>query len=141
MKPPIRALKRLRYAFWCAALLAAGYLVLRFETVTLPSEACSPLLSISPGARLWIDVFARAPIEGDIVLFRAADLDDPEQPGALLLGRVEAPPLDLPTDVAQELAGGALWIVGDHPSCPVRDSRLLGPIPRAALEGRLVFTW
>ena len=128
-------LRRFRIALWLGAFAAAAYLLVRFETVTLPSEGCSPLLSISPGARLWIDVLPPETVLGDVVLCRESGSDN------LLLGRIAEPPLELTGDAARALAGGALWIVGDHPSCPARDSRLLGPVERDAVAGRLVFVW
>ncbi len=134
MKPSF-LLRRARVATWCLVLGISFYAVWRFELVRLPEGSCSPLLAVSAGERLWIDLHPDEVRPGDVVLF-----GDPAGE-SLLLGRVEIPPASLPAEALDALARGALWIVGDHPSCPARDSRLLGPIPRDGVAGRLLFAW
>lgn len=130
MRPP--RLRRLRLALWAAAAAGAAYLLWRFETLRLPEEGCSPVLAFAPGEPLLVDLHPSAVGPGDVVLFR-----HPED-GPLALGRISAPPPGTTPEAEEALAGGALWIAGDRPGCPSRDSRLLGPIPRAALRGRVL---
>jgi len=115
--------KRLRWIVWGVAAVLVGGLLLRYESLRLPSAGCSPLAAFDPGDRLLLDAW-RAPSEGDAVLFRG--------PEELLLGRV----LPFPEGLVKVPASWAsfdddhLWIVADGPDCPAADSRSLGPIAR-----------
>ena len=129
-----RFFKPMRIVLWVGVLAAGGYLMVRFDLASLPKGSCSPLLAISAGDRMWIDRHPREPKVGDIVLF--------EDPGSdrFLLGKVvEAPPALAP-DAQSLVDAGALWIEGDNSDCAVRDSRLLGPVSRDKLAGRVIMT-
>jgi hypothetical protein len=125
-----RFLARARIGLYAFAALAIVYLGWRFDTLTLPEEGCSPIRSIAPGARLFVDLHPRTIDPGDRLLFRAAD-------GELLLGVAFAPPESAPPEYGARVAAGEIWIVADDPGCPARDSRALGPIPRERVEGRI----
>lgn len=136
-----RALRRLRLAGWAAALLAALYLVWRFDLARLPEGSCSPVLAVGEGDRMWLDTRPGAVGPGDVVLFRDPAGAGPDGRRVLLLGKVVEAPPSLPAAAARAVDAGALWIVADHPSCPARDSRLLGPIPADAVAARLLLAW
>ena len=138
MKPPKELVRRARWVLWIGALLVVFYLMMRFESVRLPEGSCSPLRSLPAGSRLWIDRWPPAVGETDVVLFRDPG---PDGDGALLLGRVESAPDSLDADSLRELESGALWIVGDNSDCPLRDSRLFGPVERDAVEGKLILSF
>ncbi len=119
-----------RYAVYAFVVVALGYLVLRFDMITLPEEGCSPLRSISPGDRLVVDLWPGRLAEGDPVLFR-------DESGKLLLGKVGTVPETAPESYAAAVAAGAYWIVADDPRCPAPDSRALGPIDAEAIAGKV----
>lgn len=125
-----RFLARARVGLYAVVALAVVYLAWRFDTLTLPSEGCSPIRSIAPGARIFVDLHPGAIQDGDRLIFR-------DEAGELLLGIAEPVPESAPDEFHARVAAGALWIVADDPACPARDSRVLGPIPRDAVAGRV----
>lgn len=129
-------LRRLRLGVYLFAILGLGYLVVRFDTLRLPGEGCSPVLAVDPGARVLVDTWASHVGDGSVVLF-----SDPRGGGTLLLGVVSAPPPSAPGDIWEAVEAGALWIVGDRQNCPGPDSRLLGPIAPDLVQGRVVLSW
>lgn len=129
-----RLLRRWRLWLYAPVILAVVYLVVRFDTISLPEEGCSPVRAIAPGARILLDLRPAEVGLGDAVLFRSADT-------ALLLGVVAELPQSAPQGYHQRVQAGELWIVADNPSCPARDSRALGPVSRADLAGRVVLTF
>jgi len=131
VRPTRRHLVLFRRACLALALGGLAWLVWRFDLVTLPAAAHSPLVAIPPGARLLVDRHPRPVEVGDVLFFRDAK-------GALLLGRVVEPPSGLTPEAEAALAAGAWWIEGDAPGLPLVDSRLLGPIPPARIEGRML---
>jgi hypothetical protein len=132
----VRVLRRARIAVYVATLAALAYLFLRYDRITLPSEGCSPVLALDPGSRALVDTWADGGPENSVLFFR-----DPEDAGTLLIGVVGAVPSSAPADEWEAVEGGALWLVSDRLDCPGRDSRVLGPIPRALVSGRVVFSW
>jgi hypothetical protein len=128
---PRRVVALLRRGLILYTLLALGYLVWRFEVLTLPQAGCSPLTTVRPGAHLFVDGHARRYHEGDMLLFR-------DGTGRVLLARV-AP---RPDSVAPGLGvAPGLWVLSDDPDCPSPDSRTLGPIPRERWAGRVLFAF
>ena len=127
-----KLLRRTRVAFYVVLLLGAGYLWWRFEMVPIPEDAYSPLVEFDPGARLVVDRCFDDLREGDIVLFEG-------EPGEILFGRIERPPPSASREIWEAWESGELWIVGDRPDVPVRDSRILGTIPRESVTGRVAF--
>ena len=128
----LRHLKRMRIGIYAALALLVLFAVLRYDIVNMSKEGSSPLLEFEPGTRLFVDRWFGALGPGDVVLF--------EGPGeVVLLGRVEEPPATASEEVWKACAEGSLWIVGDRPGHPLRDSRVLGPIPRGAVTGRISF--
>jgi hypothetical protein len=120
-----RALALLRRGLILYAFLALGYLVWRFELLTLPQTGCSPLTTVRPGAHLFVDGHARRYHEGDMLLFR-------DGTGRVLLARVAPRPDGVPP---------GLWVLTDAPDCPSPDSRTLGPIPKESWAGRVLFAF
>ena len=131
MTPRRRFLVLFRRTSLGLALVGLLWLVWRFDLITLPGEARSPLVEVPPGAKLLVDRRPRPAEVGDVLFFRSAD-------GALLLGRVVEPPPGLTAEAEAALAAGAWWIEGDAPGLPLVDSRLLGPIPAERIEGRML---
>jgi hypothetical protein len=125
-----RVLARARLGVYAFVALAVVYFARRYKTLTLPSEGCSPIRSIAPGARIFVDLHPGELHVGDRMIFRAAD-------GELLLGVIAEPPESAPPEYAARVAAGELWIVADDPACPAKDSRALGPIPPAQIAGRV----
>ncbi|MEM7309745.1 MAG: hypothetical protein AAF682_23925 [Planctomycetota bacterium] len=123
-------LRRARIGLYVVAAAAVLYLSLRFDVTGLPTEGCTPVRDIPPGSRLVVDLHASTLFEGDAVLFRAADDE-------LLLGLVGVLPPTAPETFAERVGAGELWIVADNESCPARDSRALGPIPRDRVVGKV----
>jgi len=117
--------------FWARrfVILAAGGLVLygwkRFDVVSLPEGALSPLHGIHAGDRLLIDRRARPGSGEENWLFRDAH-------GTLLLGRSMAAPAD------RQLARDELWLEFEREVPGLADSRSLGPVAASALVGRVV---
>jgi hypothetical protein len=98
----------------------------RFDVITLPEEARSPLFGVHPGDRLLIDRRAQpGPGEEDWLYRDAA--------GALLLGRKKAPPPESPP-----LGEDEFWLEFEREVAGLGDSRMHGPVPRASLAGRVV---
>ncbi len=127
-----KLLRRIRVGFYVILLLGGGYLWLRFEMVPIPEDAYSPLVEFDPGARLVVDTHFGELQVGDVVLFEG-------DPGEILFGRIEEPPPSAPREIWDAVEGGELWIEGDRPDVPVRDSRILGTIPRERVTGRVAF--
>jgi len=125
-----RFLLRARIFVYLFAAAAVVYLAWRFDTVTLPEEGCSPVRSLQPGARLFVDLHPGVIVDGDRLLFS-------DENGELLLGVVAPLPESAPPEFAERAAAGELWIVADDPTCPARDSRALGPIPLDRVAGRV----
>ena len=107
----------------CVATLIYG--IARFESIRLPSNGCSPVHGVEPGARLVLDTWAQNLGAGELVLYRDAA-------GVLYLGRVQPFP-------ANEESGSGLWVLGDRSDCPTRDSRDLGPIDTDRIAGRIFY--
>ena len=121
----LSTLRRVRVVLYVLTAGCLAVLALRYETIRLPEEGCSPLVQFTPGKRLLLDRW-RGPKAGDAVLFHSGT--------DLLLGRVQAPPDDLPEKLPSSWSAfddQHLWIVGDAPDCPALDSRTLGPIDRS----------
>jgi hypothetical protein len=129
-------LRRARRAVLLLSVGLAFYAYARFDIVRLPSEALSPLYGIHPGDRLLIDRHARAGSVGEAWLYRGARHE-------LLLGRAVRAPRELPEGQRAALAAGALWLTSERAVGATSGSDELGPIPRTALEGRvlLVLPW
>ncbi len=130
-----RLVGRLRVAVWIGTLLALGFLFLRFDLVRLPEAGQSPVLEISPGDLMWVDLRPREAELGDLVFFEEGSTE------RWLLGRVVAAPSDLPENAARQIERGDLWIEGDNPGVELRDSRVLGPIERTRISGRVLLHW
>lgn len=113
-----------------AVLFAVFGLVLygwrRFDVVTLPEGARSPLFGIHPGDRLLVDRSAEPGTDEEDWLYHDAE-------GALLLGRTKVPP------PGTALGPGELWLEFEREVPGLADSRTAGPVPRAALAGRVIF--
>ncbi len=120
-------LKRMRIISYSIVAAVIAVLVLRYDTVVLPEEGCSPLVEFDTGTRLLLDRWKTAEV-GDSVLFRNGE--------DLLLGKIVEKP-EFPE--ANRPAGWAsfdddhLWIVADAKDCPAVDSRGLGPVRRDAV--------
>jgi hypothetical protein len=127
-------LRRARPWIYALVVLAVAYLAIRFDTISLPEEGCSPVRAIAPGARILVDVRPGELALGDAVLFRS-------EGAALLLGLVAELPESAPQGYHQRVQAGELWIVADNPLCPARDSRALGPISCEDLAGRVVLAF
>ena len=125
-----RGLARARIGVYALVAVAIVYFAWRYDTLKLPSEGCSPIRSIAPGARIFVDLHPGELHLGDRMIFRAAD-------GELLLGVIAEPPASAPPEYLARVAAGELWIVADDPTCPARDSRALGPIPAERIAGRV----
>lgn len=125
-----RALRRARLAIYLGVVLVVAYHVWRYDLTQLPAGGVSPLEDVPPGSRLVVDLFPRALVAGDAVLYR-------DSGGQLLLGRVSAPPDSAPASVLDACERGALWVRKDRPEVPGADSLLLGPLERSAIVGRI----
>ena len=126
----VRLFSRIRIGIYVLLAVLVAVFVFRYDLVLLPAQGCSPLVGFEPGERLVVERrLLGTPAEGEVLLFRDG--------GELLLGRVAAPPASAPLDVWAAVEEGALWLVTERPECPGRDSRVLGPIPRAAWWGRV----
>lgn len=97
----------------------------RFDVVTLPEGALSPLHGIHAGDRLLVDRHARPSRQEADWLFRDAH-------GVLLLGRAKSPP------AGQALVEDELWLEFERELEGLEDSRDFGPVRAEALEGRVV---
>ena len=128
-----RFLLRARIAVWVFALLAAAYLWLRFESIRLSEDGCSPVRALAPGDRLIYDKRPGRLTAGDVLIFRGPDDE-------LLLGISRAVPASAPSDMHAEFEAGMLWIEGDATGCPSLDSRSMGPIDPDRVVGRLVYS-
>ena len=122
-----RALFWARIAIYVVVLVVLAVFALRYDILRLPAAGCSPLRDFQPGQRLLLDRWSKAE-QGDAVLFEMGD--------ELLLGRVFPFPPDT-RPAAGPASEDSLWIVADAPDCPAKDSRALGPIPRAAVRARV----
>jgi signal peptidase I len=91
--------------------------------------------TLEPGDRLLVDLAAyrrRPPEPGEIVVLR-----DPEDRARWLVKRVAAVgPAPAPSDPETPLATGTVFVLGDA-RIDARDSRRFGPVPFAALVGRV----
>ena len=79
--------------------------------------------ALQPGDRLLVMRWLPAR-PGDIVVCR-----DPEQSSQFIAKRV-----------AQRLANGELFVLGDNPNVS-RDSRFFGPVPRRLVVGRVLWRY
>jgi hypothetical protein len=122
-----RTLSWIRRGVLCAAAGLVLYGWRRFDVVTLPEGARSPLFGIHPGDRLLIDRHAEPGTEEEDWLYRDAA-------GALLLARTKAAPPGHAT-----LGPDELWLEFEREVPGLSDSRTSGPVARAALAGRVVF--
>ena len=132
--PASPLLRRLRLIVWGTALAGLGYLLWRYESVRLPLEGCSPLVEFEPGASLLLDKRPGVLHEEQIVLYRPPG-------GTLLLGRLGVLPSSAPQEYWSRIDEGEVWIESGLPTCPSLDSRVLGPIAREAIEGRVLLWW
>ncbi len=126
---PRRLQRRLRNLCLLVAALCVGYLAWRYDTQTIPVGGCSPLMRFGPGNRLLVDQRPRGLRVGDALLFRGE--------GRLLLGAVER----VRPDGAAPTRVDAVWMVGDNPQCPARDSGQLGWIDVGQVAGRVLMVW
>ena len=85
-------------------------------------EGDSMLPTVRPGDRLLVSPWMPAR-PGHLVAVR-----DPRTPARLLVKRVD------------RYAAGGLWVLGDNPPAST-DSRQFGPVPRAALVGRVFYRY
>jgi hypothetical protein len=118
---PKRLQRLLRNATLLTAVAGGIYLWNRYELIDLPRAGCSPLKSLSPGNKLWVDLFPARIVVGDVLFFL------PPQ-GQLSLARVER----------IEGAPERYWLAGDDPTCPTVASDELGWIPGDWVQGRLM---
>lgn len=128
---PERWLARTRRVTLTIAGLLVLYAWTRFDVVVLPEGAVSPLYGIHAGDRLLVDRRPGAFGPGSDVLYRGPE-------GRLLLGRTTELPQDATPEARAEMSGGAHWVQFDREIEGVPDSRTLGPIASAAIEGRVV---
>lgn len=91
------------------------------------------MIGLNPGDRLLYDARPSALHEGDVVLFRGPDEE-------LLLGKLRDVPRSADLEHHDAVDAGALWIEGDAAGCPAIDSRSLGPIERASIVGRVLYS-
>lgn len=131
---PARFLARVRRVILLLVVGSGLYGALRFDVVTLPSGALSPLYGIHAGDRMLVDRRARQGARDQIWLYRGPK-------GELLLGRVTEPEPGLTAEARAALDAGALWLGVERSLPGVPDSRELGPIAREALVGRVVFVF
>ncbi|MEQ1892464.1 MAG: hypothetical protein ABL998_07995 [Planctomycetota bacterium] len=99
----------------------------RFDVVTLPEGAHSPLFGIHPGDRLLVDRRAEPGAGEENWLYR-------DGAGALLLGRTKGA-----HEGVAALEAGQVWLEFEREVPGLADSRTNGPVPRSALAGRVVF--
>ena len=106
-------------------LLALGggfYLWQRYEVLPLAESGCSPLMSLSPGTKMWID---RRPSDlgvGDVLFYELPG-------GSISFGR------------CTRVDGNKFWIETDVESCPSQASDELGWLPRKRIHARLVMAF
>lgn len=131
---PARLLARVRRVILFLVVGSALYGATRFDVVSLPEGALSPLYGIHAGDRMLVDRHAGEGALDQIWLYRGPA-------GQLLLGRVTEPPESLDEAGRAALRDGALWLGVERSLPGVPDSRELGPIPRAARVGRVVFVF
>ena len=119
-------LKRCQRASWllCGACLV--YLFLRFESLTLPAEGCSPLLRYRAGVSLLLDRWPGELHADEAVLFKGPDAD-------LNLGLIES--------LREQEGRQQLWIVVDDPDCPGTSSADCGWLRAEDVSARVVFAW
>lgn len=124
MTPQAKLLRTLRRATVFIAVLGTVYLVTRFQTITLPSQGCSPVARFAAGDRLVVDGRPRPLEAGDAVLIR----DDS--------GRLQLTLIDSLRDT-----DGYLWCVSNVPECPGFSSADAGWIGPERVAGRVLFGW
>lgn len=124
MTPQAKLLRNLRRATVFIAVLGIVYLVSRFQTITLPSEGCSPVGRFTAGDRLIVDGRPRPLEKGDAVLIRDVG-------GRLQLTLIET----------LRPADGHLWCVSNVPECPGFSSKEAGWIDPGRVAGRVLFGW
>lgn len=118
---PRRVQRFLRNLTLVCAVAGGVYLWNRYELIDLPQEGQSPLKSLSPGNRLWVDLMPRTIVVGD-VLFYAPPA------GGLAFGRVER--------IEEEPR--RYWVVIDVPELDAPSSEELGWISSEQVQGRLM---
>lgn len=112
----------LRNATLVVTFAGGLYLWNRFELFDLPAEGCSPLQSLRPGNKLWVDLYPRRIGVGDVVFFQPPG-------GEISLGRVER---------LEEEPQPRYWLGVDDPACPGQDSEALGWVSRDWIQGRMM---
>ncbi len=117
-----RLLGNLRRGCLLLGVLGALYLWQRYELLPLPRTGCSPLMSLSPGSTLWVDLQAEDLGVGDVIFFSLPS-------GAIAFGR------------CTRTQGTDLWLVTDVEACPAEDSQTLGWIAQDRVHGRLVLAF
>ena len=103
-----------------AAALAAAILWRLTGRVEVRGDSMRPALE--PGDRLVV-VRGRRPRPGQVVA-----LADPRRPGRLVVKRVA------------DVSGAGVVVLGDNPAAST-DSRQFGPVPPAAVRGRVVYRY
>lgn len=134
MTPHKRFLGRARRLILFATIASALYGYARFDIVTLPEGALSPLYGIHPGDRMLLDRRAHVGAPGEVWLYRGPD-------ERLLLGRALPAPESLADEARQAMERGALWLAAERDLPGIPDSRQLGPIAREARVGRVLFVF
>jgi hypothetical protein len=109
---------------WVLALIGGFYLWDRYELMRLPSEGCSPVVSLRPGTVLWVDRHAKAASVGDVLFYSLPN-------GQTAIGRCSK----------QQESPEAFWVVADNPQCPGQDSDDIGWVPPSRIEGRLLLAF
>jgi hypothetical protein len=118
---PRRLQRFLRNLTLLCAAVGGLYLWNRYELIDLPAEGRSPLASLSPGNRLWVDLMPGRFVVGDVLFYSPPD-------GELSFGRVQR----------IEAEPERYWVVVDAPDLVARSSEGLGWIPRDWIQGRLM---
>jgi hypothetical protein len=116
----------LRYGVLVFVLAGAGYLVIRFDGLTLAADSPSPLLRFSPGDALVLDRYPKALLPDDPVVFTGPD------------GRVH---LSLILKSRLEAGATEFWLGHDAPGCSAPDSQALGWVGKEWIVGRVIMVW
>lgn len=121
-----KTLRRLRLATYVLAATGGVYLLNRYEVIPMPSEGCSPLLSLRPGSMLWVDQMAPGLEVGDVAFFNLPG-------GGVGIARC-----------ARTRSGAdgvqSYWLETDVESCPGVDSDDLGWVSARDIQGRLILS-
>lgn len=112
---------RRKTAYLAAGAAAVALAVAAHLRVEVAGTSMAPALA--PGDRLVVRRRPRRLAVGALVV-----VADPRDPGRLVVKRVAA------------LGAGGVTVLGDNPAAST-DSRTFGPLPRAAVRGRVVYRY